>query len=75
MKKYHIENNGCDDTTTFDIKLTDKELNTLIKVFEANNKVASYGCMPSIFIYEYVKNKNYYDYDKRLNRDYDELND
>ena len=34
MKKYRIENCGCDDSNQFDIELTDKELKAIIKLFE-----------------------------------------
>lgn len=75
MKKYHIENCGCDDTTEFDIELTDEELATAIKIFEANNKEASYGCMPDIRIYNYSEDTFDYCNDKNmLNKTYDELN-
>lgn len=52
MKKYVIYNRGCDDSNEFEIELNDEELKTIIKVFEANNKVANYGCTPDIYIYE-----------------------
>ena len=68
MKKYKIENCGCDDTTEFDIELTNEELITAIKIFEANNKKADCGCKPELYIYDYDNE------DSRLNRDYDELN-
>lgn len=68
MKKYKIENRGCDDSTEFDIELTNEELITVIKIFEANNKKANYGCKPELYIYDYDNE------DLRLNRDYDELN-
>ena len=38
MKKYYIENRGCDDTTEFEIELTDEELKKVIRLFEENNK-------------------------------------
>lgn len=77
MKKYKIANEGCDDSNWFDIELTEEELKVVIKIFEENNKRASYGCTPHLYIYDYEENRknNYYDNeDLRLNRDYDELN-
>lgn len=71
--KYHIENNGCDDSVAFDIELTDEEVKTLIKVFEENNKLANYCCTPDIYIYEYNENYSYFDYEKALNKSYYEL--
>lgn len=72
MKKYHIENIGCDDTTKFDVELTDEELKTIIKVFETNNSEANYGCKPQIFIFNYSEDGEYAVY-KALNKDYDEI--
>ena len=52
MKKYLIENIGCDDTTRFEIELTDEELKTIIRFIKENNKASEYGCQPSIEIYD-----------------------
>lgn len=74
MKKYHINNCGCDDWTEFDIELTDEELATVIKVLNANNKVADYCCKPSIYIHNFIEGARYYDNDTALNKNYHELN-
>ena len=76
MKKYKIANIGCDDSTCFDMELTDEELKLVIKLFEENNKVADYGCLPSLYIYEHDENKKNWEYteDLCLNRSYEELN-
>lgn len=78
MKKYKIANIGCDDSNWFDIELTEEELKLVIKLFEENNKRASYCCTPHLYIYEYDENKKdcswEYTEDLCLNRDYDELN-
>jgi hypothetical protein len=74
MNKYYIKNRGCDDTTEFEIELTDEELKTVIRLFEENNKNASYGCMPDIYVYEFREDNHYYGDDvKALNKSYDEL--
>lgn len=52
MKKYLIDNNGCDDTTRFEIELTDEELQTILKFIKLNNKNSYYGCQPKIDIYD-----------------------
>ena len=39
MKKYRIENYGCDDNVCFNIELTDEELKLVIKLFEENNTI------------------------------------
>nr|DAG31316.1 MAG TPA: hypothetical protein [Caudoviricetes sp.] len=78
MKKYKIANEGCDDSNWFDMELTEEELKVVIKIFEENNKHASYCCTPHLYVYEYDENKGEYSWeyteDLRLNRDYDELN-
>lgn len=78
MKKYRIENCGCDDTVCFNIELTDEELKAVIKLFEENNKYASYCCTPHLYVYEYDENKGEctWEYTENLclNRDYEELN-
>ena len=77
MKKYRIENCGCDDSNCFDMELTDEELKVVIKLFEENNKIADYGCKPHLYIYEYDENKESsweYTEDLCLNRGYEELN-
>lgn len=73
MKKYYIENRGCDDTTEFEIELTDEELKKVIRLFEENNKKANYGCKPELYIYEFDKEKTSWEYNEPLNKSYDEL--
>lgn len=50
MKKYKIENVGCDDTTEGVFMFTEKQYEFLSKVFMALNKNSTYGCMPKIYI-------------------------
>lgn len=52
MKKYLIENNGCDDTTRFEIELGELELATIIRFIKANNKASKNQCQPKIDIYD-----------------------
>lgn len=72
MNKYLIANVGCDDNTEFVIELDDKELQTIIRFCDENNKVADYQCKPEIHIYKYDESKEcYYEYDgKPLNKNY-----
>lgn len=70
--KYHIENNGCHESTVYDIELTNEELQTIIKIFEENNKNANYTCTPDIYVYKYKEKEDYYN-EKALNRSYIEL--
>ena len=75
MKKYKIANIGNDNSNWFDMELTDDQLKTVIELFEANNKIATYCCTPHLHIYEYDESKNnVQEYKLRLNRDYEELN-
>lgn len=73
MNKYYIANIGCDDSTKFVIELDDKELQTIIRFCDENNKLADYQCKPEIHIYKYDPSKEcYYDYcdEKCLNKSY-----
>lgn len=72
MKKYHIENVGCDDYNEFDIELTDDEYKTVIKIFDENNYLASYGCCPHLWIYNYKDDGLYYD-EPELNKGYEDF--
>lgn len=74
MKKYVIYNRGCDDSNEFEIELNDEELKTIIKVFEANNKVADYGCKPDIYVYKVEEREKGSWKAKPLNKSYEELN-
>lgn len=51
--KYYIENNGCDDTTSLTIDLTDKEVEVFIKICKKLNKKSRYHCQPTIALYKY----------------------
>jgi hypothetical protein len=52
MKKYLIENMGCDDETDFEIELTDEELEIILKFIKLNNENATGHCQPVIGIYK-----------------------
>lgn len=74
MKKYLIVNLGCDDRTEFILELTDKELKTIIKFCDENNKAADDQCKPEIQIFEYDENINgYYNYGKPINNQYEDF--
>lgn len=51
-KRYLIENHGCDDTTFTEMELTEEEAKLLVDFAVKNNKNSSYGCQPTIEIYE-----------------------
>ena len=67
--KYLICNMGCDDTTTFEIELNEKEFEIIKKFCLENNKNSTYRCEPAIAIYsnykKIVNNSDnfYYEYD------------
>ena len=74
MKKYLIQNHGCDDSTEFEMELTDEEVKFLIKVFEENNRHADNQCKPRLFISdEYTKPGIWYDSKHRLNKSPNEI--
>ena len=50
MKKYRIENIGCDDTTAGIFEFTEEQANFLNRVFTELNEYSAYCCMPTIHI-------------------------
>ena len=58
MKKYLITLNGCDDTTECEIKLTNEQFETFMQIAKEINKHSTYGCEPTISIYEKYKKDN-----------------
>ena len=74
MKKYLIQNYGCDDSTEFEMELTDEEVKFLIKVFEENNKYVCCQCTPSLYISDkYTKHEGWYHSEHSLNKSHGEL--
>ena len=57
MKKYKINNVGCDDETVGVFEFTEEQFAFLNKVFTELNKYSEYGCMPTIYI-ECVEQEN-----------------
>lgn len=55
MSLYKIELCGCDDTTSFMREMTDEELDFLVTIAIEANKTSTYGCMPTMHIYEMPK--------------------
>lgn len=51
-KLYFIANAGCDDTTFGITELTEEEFQKFKKIIEELNKNSTYGCMPTIYIYQ-----------------------
>lgn len=50
MKKYLIENIGCDDSTEGVFEFTGEQADFLNSVFTKLNANSYYGCMPTIYI-------------------------
>ncbi|MBO8161372.1 MAG: hypothetical protein H0Z24_07010 [Thermosipho sp. (in: Bacteria)] len=44
--KYKISLHGCDDSTTFEMELTEEEYKLLKKVADKSQEVSTYVCMP-----------------------------
>ena len=55
MKKYKIENSGCDDVTIDFFELTDEQYEFLKSIFEKLNQKSEYVCMPTIYIEPYIE--------------------
>lgn len=51
-KLYFIENCGCDDTTRGLVRLSEDEFVRFKEIVENLNKNSTYGCMPTIEVYE-----------------------
>ena len=49
-KTYKISLLGCDDTTEFDMELTDTEVELLKKVAAKSEETSEYKCMPTMDI-------------------------
>ena len=58
MNKYLITLNGCDDTTECEIELTNEQFETFMQIAKKINKHSTYGCEPTISIYEKYKKDN-----------------
>ena len=62
MKKYLIENIGCDDTTYTEIELTEEELKAILKFAKKNNNNSEICCQPIISIYDdYIISNDWYE--------------
>ena len=57
MTKIRLNVNGCDDSTCFDLEVTDKELEFLNKIVDKCNNTKTNGCMPGMEI-ELPENKD-----------------
>ena len=76
MKKYLIINEGCDDSTDFEVELTDEEFETILKIAKENNNNRHYHCQPKISIYDkYVLNDGYYNVGEWVDGEYIEYKD
>jgi len=52
MKDYTICLDGCDDTTSISMSLTEEQLTFLIELSKNLNTAADYGCKPRMRIEE-----------------------
>lgn len=48
--KYTIRLHGCDDTTEFDMELSDNEKDTLARVAEKSKESSTCLCMPTMTV-------------------------
>ena len=51
-KKYEIVLDGCDDSTKFEMELTNEEFELLKKISAKSNEASEYCCMPRMYAYE-----------------------
>ena len=51
-KKYEIILDGCDDSTKFEMELTNEEFELLNKVSVKSNEASKYCCMPRMYLCE-----------------------
>ncbi len=49
-KTYYINVYGCDDTTSFDMELTDAEYEVVDRVAKKCTATSTYGCEPTMVI-------------------------
>ena len=49
-QRYFISLDGCDDTTEFEMDLTEAELVAIRKVSDKSRQVSNYSCMPTLHI-------------------------
>lgn len=49
-KTYRIVLEGCDDSTVFDMELTNEEFDVLKRVSDRANETSYYRCMPRMYI-------------------------
>jgi hypothetical protein len=52
MKKIKIFLDGCDDTTEFEMKVTEEQLEFLNALSQKSKETSTYGCMPTMSIRE-----------------------
>lgn len=48
--KYKIGIHGCDDSSVFEMELTDEEAEVIKRVAEECTNTSTYGCMPTMTI-------------------------
>ena len=52
VRRWNIGLHGCDDSTCFEMELTDAESETLRKVAAMAKETSTYGCMPTMTVEE-----------------------
>jgi len=50
LKLYRIALHGCDDSTIFEMELTDEEFALAERIAAKSEETSSYGCMPTMVI-------------------------
>ena len=52
VRRWNVGLHGCDDSTIFEMDLTDEEVETLRKVAAKAEETSTYGCMPTMTVEE-----------------------
>ena len=50
VRCFNIQIHGCDDSTCFDMEMTEQEYQFLQKVCHLSTKTSTYGCMPTMVV-------------------------
>lgn len=57
MKRCSVNINGCDDSTRFNMEVTNEEYDFLLKLARLSRYTSTYGCEPTIEIGEEINFK------------------
>ena len=50
MSRYTIRLRGCDDSTSFDVELTDAEARTAVHIAAMSQRASEFDCQPTMIV-------------------------